>query len=127
RDLSGQIVGMDADVASVPDDLRVFMVERDLAAVRRLLDDMVHSSFPIREFRAAIPEPDDARRYARALGAPIRFAAPRTQILFAPRWRELAMPYGNPLLEETYERQSSELVAALAVRSSEAEQVVDLL
>jgi AraC-like DNA-binding protein len=37
------------------------------------------------------------------------------------------MPYGNPLLEETYERQCRELLGALAVRSSEVEQVVDLL
>jgi len=37
------------------------------------------------------------------------------------------MPYGNPLLEETYERQCRELRAALAVRSSEVERVVDLL
>jgi AraC-like DNA-binding protein len=37
------------------------------------------------------------------------------------------MPYGNPFLEESYERQCHELVAALAVRSSEVEQVVDLL
>ena len=127
RDAAGKISGMDADLGAVPEDMRVFMVERDLAAVRRLLDDMVHATFPIREFRAAIPEPKDARRYAQALGAPIRFDMPRTQVLYAPSWRDLSMPYGNPLLEETYERQCRELVAALAVRSSEAEQVVDML
>src|SRR5258705_11935960 len=113
----GVIGGMDADVSAVPEDLRVFMLERDLAAVRQLLDDMVNGTFPIREIRAAIPAPAAAARYERALAAPIRFDAARTQILFAPRWRELAMPYGNPLLEETYERQGRELLAALAVRS----------
>jgi AraC-like DNA-binding protein len=102
-------------------------VERDLAAVRRLLDDTIHGAFPIRELRAAIPAPPDVPCYARALGAPIHFGARRTQILFAPRWRELAMPYGNPLLEETYERQCQELLAALSVQSSEVERVVDLL
>jgi len=123
----GAIVGMDADLAAVPDDLRVFMVERDLAAVRRLLDDMVNGTFPIREIRAAIPPPADAERYERVLGAPVRFDAERTQMLFSPRWRELRMPYGNPLLEETYERQCRELAAALDVKSSEVEQVVELL
>jgi len=127
RDRGGEITGMDADSTSVPEDLRVFMIERDLAAVRRLLDDMVNGRFPIREFRAAIPEPADAGLYAERLGAPVRFGAARTQILFAPRWRELPMPYGNPFLEETYERQCRELLDALAVRSSEAEQVIDLL
>jgi len=127
RDRQGTISGMDADLSSVPEEMREFMVARDLAAVRRLLDDTVHATFPIREFRAAIAAPADRSRYERALGAPVRFAAPRTQILFAPRWRELAMPYGNPLLEETYERQCRELLGALAVRSSEVERVVDLL
>jgi len=127
RDPGGEIIGLDADLAAVPEDMQVFMVERDLAAVRRLLDDMVNGTFPIREFRAAIPEPNDARRYAQVLGAPIRFGTPRTQILYAAKWRDLSMPYGNPLLEESYERQCRELVAALAVRSSEVEQVVDLL
>jgi len=127
RDRAGMISGMDADAGAVPEDMRVFMVERDLAAVRRLLDDMVHATFPIREFRAAIPEPKDARRYTQALGAPVRFDMARTQILYAPSWRDLSMPYGNPLLEETYERQCRELIAALAVRSSEAEQVVEML
>ena len=123
----GVIAGMDADLGAVPPELRVFMVERDLAAVRRLLDDMVHGTFPIREFRASIAAPSDRARYERALGAPVAFEAPRTQILFAPRWRELSMPYGNPLLEETYERQCRELVEGLAARSSEVEQVVELL
>jgi len=127
RDRDGEIAGMNADLDAVPDELRAFMVERDLAAVRRLLDDMVHGKFPIREFRAAIPEPRGARRYAEALGAPVRFGASRTQIVFAPRWRELSMPYGNPLLEETYERQCRELMAALRMRSSEVERVVDVL
>jgi AraC-like DNA-binding protein len=127
RDRGGEIIGMDADLAAVPEDMQVFMVERDLAAVRRLLDDMVHATFPIREFHASIAEPVDARRYAQALGAPIRFDMPRTQVLYAPKWRDLSMPYGNPLLEEAYERQCRELVAALAVRSSEVERVVELL
>jgi AraC-like DNA-binding protein len=127
RDREGEITGMDADLSWVPEGMREFMVARDLAAVRRLLDDMVNGTFPIREFRASIAPPADAAHYERALGAPIRFAAQRTQVLFAPRWRQLQMPYGNPLLEETYERQCRELVGALAVRSSEVEQVVDLL
>ena len=123
----GAVVGMDADVGAVPEDLRVFMLERDLAAVRRLLDDMVNGTFPIREFRAAIPAPSDPARYAAALGAPVAFEAGRSQILFTPSWRDLKMPYGNPLLEEAYERQCRELAASLEVRSSEVEQVVDLL
>ena len=127
RDRAGEIVGMEADLSSVPEGMEVFMVERDLAAVRRLLDDMVHGVFPIREFRASTPAPRDVARYERALGAPIRFDAPRTQILLAARWRELDMPYGNPFLEEAYERQCRELLAALAVRSTEVEQVVDVL
>jgi AraC-like DNA-binding protein len=127
RGRAGEIAGLDADLSSVPEGMREFVVERDLAAVRRLLDDMVNGTFPIREFRCAIPAPSDVSIYERALGAPIRFDAPSTQILFAARWQELEMPYGNPLLEEFYERQCRELVGALAMRSSELEQVVDLL
>jgi AraC-like DNA-binding protein len=127
RDPAGEIAGMDADLTWVPEDLRTFMVERDLAAVRRLLDDMVNGVFPLREIRAAIPAPPDPDRYARALGTPVRFAADRTQILFASRWRTLPMPYGNPALEEAYERQCRELIDTLALRSSEVEQVIDLL
>jgi AraC-like DNA-binding protein len=127
RDRSGEIGGMRADLSWVPDGMREFMVERDLAAVRRLLDDMVGASFPIREWRAEIAEPRDATRWRRALGAPVRFGAPRTEIAFAPSWRSLEMPYGNPFLEETYERQCRELLGALSERSSEIDQVVDLL
>jgi Arabinose-binding domain of AraC transcription regulator, N-term len=99
--------------------MRDFMVVRDLAAVRRLLDDMVGAPFPIREFRAAIADPADETRFGESLRAPVRFGAPRTQILFVPSWRRLEMPYGNPLLEETHERQCRELLAGIAVRSSE--------
>jgi AraC-like DNA-binding protein len=127
RDAAGEAIGMDGDVGYVPEDLRAFMVERDLAAVRRLLDDMIHGTFPIREIRAPIPAPADPAAYETALHAPIRFGAPRTQMIFAPRWRELAMPYGDPILEQTYERQCRELLGALEERSSEIEQVVDLL
>lgn len=127
RDPGCEITGMDADLTWVPEELRAFMVVRDLAAVRRLLDDMVNGSFPLREIHAAIPEPPDAESYVRGLRAPVRFGAARTQIRFAPRWQTLPMPYGNPSLEETYERQCRELIDALALRSSEVEQVIDLL
>src|SRR6185436_8804514 len=83
RDAAGEITGMDADLSSVPDGMREFMIERDLAAVRRLLDDMIGGSFPIREWRAAIAAPRNAARWERALGARVRFEAPRTQVLFA--------------------------------------------
>jgi AraC-like DNA-binding protein len=102
------------------------MVVRDLAAVRRLLDDMVGAPFPVRELRAAIAAPADETR-GESLRAPVRFGAPRTQILFVPSWRRLEMPYGNPLLEETHERQCRELLAGIAVRSSEVERVVEVL
>src|SRR5262249_43042950 len=105
HDRPGEITGLDADLSWVPREMREFMVVRDLAAVRRLLDDMVGARFPIREFRAAIAAPADETRFGESLRAPIRFGAPRTQILFAPSWKRLEMPYGNPLLEETHERQ----------------------
>jgi AraC-like DNA-binding protein len=127
RDGIGDIAGLDADLAWVPREMREFMVARDLAAVRRLLDDMVGGPFPVREFRAATAAPADAARCAAALGAPVRFGAPHTQILFASSWKQLEMPYGNPLLEETHERQCRELLAAVAVRSSEVERVLDVL
>jgi AraC-like DNA-binding protein len=127
RGADGAILGMDADLSSVPEGMRDFMVERDVAAVRRLLDDTVGASFPIREWRVSIPEPRNAAHWQRELRARVRFGAPRTQILFAPGWRDLEMPYGNPFLEETYERQCRELVDALDERSSEIEQVIDLL
>jgi AraC-like DNA-binding protein len=127
RDGAGDIAGLDADLSWVPPEMREFMVARDLAAVRRLLDDMVGASFPIREFHAAIGAPAGETRYPESLRAPVRFGAPRTQILFAPSWRRLEMPYGNPLLEETHERQCRELLTAIAVRSSEVERVVEVL
>jgi AraC-like DNA-binding protein len=127
RDGAREIAGLDADLSSVPPEMREFMVARDLAAVRRLLDDMVGAPFPIQEFRAAIAAPADAARCAEALGAAVRFGAPRTQILFAASWKRLEMPYGNPLLEETHERQCRELLAGIAVRSSEVERVLDVL
>ncbi len=127
RDRSGGIVGLEADLTWVPESLRVFMLDRDLAAVRRILDDMVHGVFPLEEIRVARPMPSDAGRYARALGAPVVFGAERTELRFSPEARHLPMPYGNPILEEAYERQCRELVDALALGSSEVEQVVDLL
>jgi AraC-like DNA-binding protein len=127
RDGAGDVAGLDADLSWVPPEMREFMVARDLAAVRRLLDDMVGASFPIREFRAAIAAPAGEARYPQSLRAPVRFGAPRTQILFAPSWRRLEMPYGNPLLEETHERQCRDLLAAITVRSSEVERVVEVL
>jgi len=127
HDRPGEVAGLDADFSWVPREMREFMVVRDLAAVRRLLDDMVGAPFPIREFRAAIAAPAGETRFGESLRAPIRFGAPRTQILFAPSWRRLEMPYGNPLLEETHERQCRELLAGIAVRSSEVERVFEVL
>ena len=127
RGADGAVRGMDADLSAVPDELRTFMVVRDLAAVRRLLDDTIHGTFPIREIRASVPAPRDLLPHVRRLGAPVHFGSSRTQVVFEPRWREMKMPYGNPLLEETYERQCRELMASLSTRSTELEQVVDLL
>jgi AraC-like DNA-binding protein len=118
---------MAGDPSAVPEGIRDFTLERDAAAVRRLLDDMVGVRFPLRRIRVPIAAPADPAAFARALGAAVRFGGERLELEFGAGWRDLEMPYGNPLLEETYERQCRELVTALAQRSSEVERVVDLL
>jgi AraC-like DNA-binding protein len=120
-ELDGDTVRIVMDDAQLPAELRTFLVERDLAAVVSLCDDLWGTPFPFDGAEVAGPAPAHAPTYEQVLGVPVAFDAPQHALTFPARLLERPLPQGTPAMEELYERQCR----ALLDRAAGDDELVD--
>jgi AraC-like DNA-binding protein len=106
----GETVRVVMDDSELPAELRGFLVERDLAAVVSLCDDLWGAPFPFDRAEVAGPPPAHAPTFEDVLGIPVAFDAPRHGLTFSARLLERPLPQGTPAMEELYERQCRALL-----------------
>jgi len=66
------------DDAGVPDDLKVFVIEREMVALGMVAHDLLGASFEALEIWFNYPEPSHAELYRKYFNGPLRFSAPRS-------------------------------------------------
>ena len=124
RDGTVRIVMDDRDI---PAPVRAFLVERDLAAVVSLCDDLWGAPFPFTALEVALPRPGHADLYAEVLERPVRFDAPVHALAFAEDLLDHPLPQATPAMEELYERQCRVLLERSRQESALVEEVVHQL
>jgi AraC-like DNA-binding protein len=115
------------DDTRLPPELRAFLVERDLAAVVSLCDDLWGAPFHFDTVEVAIAAPAHARAFEEVLGVPVTFGASRHALTFPARLLERPLPQGTPAMEELYERQCRALVERVAGDDDLVERVLQHL
>ena len=115
------------NVEHTPEHLRAFSIERDLVAVTSTIRDIWQGKSPIRRIETTLPKPSYAALFEEILQAPVVFDAGITRWLIEPLDLDQPKPLGDPLLEQTYERQCRALIAQFSARDRLSDRVRDLL
>ncbi len=110
-----------------PEHLRAFSIERDLAAVSLTIRDMWQGQRPILRIETTLPEPSYGALFEEILQAPVVFGADATRWIIDPLDLDQPKLLGDPLLEQTYERQCRALIAQFSECDRLADRVRDLL
>ncbi|WP_196942792.1 AraC family transcriptional regulator [Streptomyces sclerotialus] len=98
REPGQYVLGMASD--DVPEDIRRFVVERDVAATVQLQREVFPGpgQVPLREIRLAHEIGETRRRavYRDHYRVPVRFGRPRTELVFDVRYLDQVPPMANP-------------------------------
>ncbi|KHL17076.1 AraC-like DNA-binding protein [Mumia flava] len=124
-DLDGDDVVVTLDEQGVPDDVRSFLVERDLAAIHTCLDELRPGGVPLRRaaFTHPAPSAGAARSAAAVLGLEPSYGADRSLIAFDAALLAEPLPLGNSQARATAEGLCRAVVSRRRERHGIAQQV----
>lgn len=114
------------DDREVPDDVRAFVVVRDLAGMRTIAGELA-PGLSLQGLTVRLPPPADPAPYRRLFGVAPRFGAERNVAVIAAAALDLPLPQADELTAATTERQCRELVDRRRARSGVAGRVRDEL
>jgi len=123
----GDVDGIEIQTDSVEPDVLEFNLHRSLGALRTVFNDMWQGVFPFARIETTLPRPAPDVDFAAILAAPVTFSAPRNVMFFKGDALEKPLPLGNPLLEDTYDRQCREILERHATKDEIADNVAELL
>ena len=109
----GPVASLTMRPARPLDDLEVFLVERDAAAVASLLEELLGERGILREARFAYPAPPWRDSYAEAFSCPVTFGAERHELRIDAHVLELPLPGGDPATAAAAEAQCRRLLERL--------------
>lgn len=123
--LDGDAVVVEFDDSALPQDLRGFLVERDLTAIWRVLDQLRPGGLPVRAVDLVAPAPAAAVMGAahRMLGVAPTFGAARNQLVFEAALLATRLPSGGGSAHTLSEAMCADLVSRRRVRSGVAQEV----
>ncbi|WP_137816338.1 AraC family transcriptional regulator [Gandjariella thermophila] len=108
---NGDEVHLVVDDASLPRPVRRFVVEREIAAVRTILDTILGEPFTPRRVELRFPRPDIATSYESLAGAPVTFGAARNAIVADAALLDRPLPQADPHTMRVCERECRALLA----------------
>ncbi|MFO6380825.1 AraC family transcriptional regulator ligand-binding domain-containing protein, partial [Pseudomonas aeruginosa] len=104
------------DDAGIPEDLRIFLLERDAGGVLRIQRDLTGQRLPILRAGFRRPPPADPAPYVRELGLCPAFGQADNRVVFERRFLDLPLPGANPEVARACEEQCRALLARRQVR-----------
>ncbi|PXB74608.1 AraC family transcriptional regulator, partial [Pseudomonas aeruginosa] len=115
------------DDAGIPEDLRIFLLERDAGGVLRIQRDLTGQRLPILRAGFRRPPPADPAPYVRELGLCPAFGQADNRVVFERRFLDLPLPGANPEVARACEEQCRALLARRQVRGGLAGRIRDRL
>lgn len=115
------------DDTGLPEDVRRFLVARDLVAIRTVLDELLPQGVPVLAAELALPAPTDPDVWQRALGLRPRFDAGRHSLTLDPACLGEPLPQGNPATLALCESLCADVVSRRRERAATTESVRVLL
>lgn len=90
-------------------DIRLFMFEREFAAIHRMVSDLIGVPFVPVEIRFSYPRPQHVSRYQEIFQCPLVFNAVKNVAVFDKSYLFRPLPMADPLARKIYEGECREL------------------
>ena len=97
---------------AVDADMVEFSLERDLGAIRTMVDDMWQGLFPLAGIDLSLYERGRRDYFERVLQTPVQFGAARNVLYFPDRLLDKPLPLGDALMGSTYARRCGQRLRA---------------
>lgn len=111
----------------LPDDVARFLVERDLAAIHTVIDELVPGGVPLTGVDFRFPEPAEPAEYRAVFGVAPRFGREATVATFDAAYLDEPLPQANPHTVAMCEAQCRALVSRRRARTGIAHEVRERL
>ncbi|TDV57376.1 AraC family transcriptional regulator [Actinophytocola oryzae] len=111
----------------LPDDVARFLVERDLAAIHTVIDELVPGGVPLTGVDFRFPPRVSDEEYREVFGLAPEFGCRATVARFAAAYLDEPLPQANPHTVAMCEAQCRELVSSRRARTGMAHEVRELL
>ncbi|MCY1278592.1 putative HTH-type transcriptional regulator [compost metagenome] len=115
------------DDDEVPEDLRAFLLERDLGGMLEVQRELFVRDLPTLRVELRLPAPADARLYVEEIGVLPLFDQPHNRCVFPRQLLDLPLAGANPQTAQLCELQCQQLLAKRRQRDGLAGQVRGLL
>lgn len=123
----GDEVWLSLDASRVPAGLQRFLVERDLAAIVTIQQELFITALLPRRIELRHAAPEDLAPYRALLGLVPQFGARQNRIVFEAAALDQPLPQANPLAAQLAEAQCRQLLTQRRARSGLAATVRDAL
>ena len=108
---TGEEVHLLLEAQNLPEDLRSFLLERDLAGMLQVLRELFHQDLPILRVELSLAEPDDPRPFVEEIGLLPLFAQARSRFVFPRQLLDLPLAGAHPQAAQLCEEQCQRLLA----------------
>ncbi len=115
------------DGSAIPALSRQFLVERDLAAIVTMVEELFNIPAPLQQVTFTHAAPADLQPYQQIFGLTPLFNQTGNAICFNRAFLDLAIPQGNVVLAQLCEQQCKDLLTRRQQRSGIAAKVRDIL
>jgi AraC-like DNA-binding protein len=126
-ELEGERVRITLADAGLPPDVRPFLLERDLAAIHTVLDELLPGGVPFASVSLAVPAPRDVAPYAAVLGVEPEFDRPTTSATVDAAYLARPLPQANPQTVAVCEAICGDVVSRRRERTGLTQEVRVLL
>jgi AraC-like DNA-binding protein len=115
------------DGSAIPEHCRQFLVERDLAAIMTMVEELFNLPAPLQQVTFTHAAPVDISPYQRIFGLTPLFSQPCNALCFDHAFLDFAIPQGNIVIAQLCEQQCKDLLTRRQQRSGIAAKVRDIL
>jgi AraC-like DNA-binding protein len=115
------------DDTAVPQDVRGFVVARDLRGLRTIVAELTQSAVPLTSLTVTLPRPADVQPWVDAFGREPQFAATHNAAGMDLAFLDVPLPQADELTAALTEAQCRELLSRRQARTGAAGRVRDVL
>lgn len=105
------------DENAIPPACRAFLLERDMASVMTMVDDLFNIQAPLLGVTLTCPPPRDPAPFAKTFGIMPLFGQKENSLIFSQSFLDMAIPQANTLTSSVCETQCRELLERRKTRA----------